>query len=138
MMSLRRPSSVRIGEFLAGQSKLGFTYSSVGATADVPPAGFVVDHTRIKLGEGEEVFSAAKSALERWEHFHLGWVEAWPKETPIKAGEQVAVVARFLGLWCLNACRIVYVVEERGPLHRFGFAYGTLPDHVETGEERFL
>ena len=29
-------------------------------------------------------------------------------------------------------------MEEQGPLHRFGFAYGTLPDHVESGEERFL
>jgi uncharacterized protein (UPF0548 family) len=38
----------------------------------------------------------------------------------------------------MNASRIVYVVDEAGPMTRFGFAYGTLPDHVETGEERFL
>jgi uncharacterized protein (UPF0548 family) len=25
-----------------------------------------------------------------------------------------------------------------GDLHRFGFVYGTLPGHVECGEERFL
>ena len=25
-----------------------------------------------------------------------------------------------------------------GPVQRFGFAYGTLPGHAETGEERFL
>ena len=30
---------------------------------------------------------------------------------------------------------VVYVVDES---RRFGFAYGTLPDHVECGEERFL
>jgi len=29
----------------------------------------------------------------------------------------------------------VYVVDEAT---RFGFAYGTLPDHAESGEERFL
>ena len=97
-----------------------------------------MDHTRIKLGEGEEVFRAAKAALERWEQFRLGWVEAWPPETPIQAGEVVAVLARRLGLWWLNACRIVYVVDEAGPVSRFGFAYGTLPDHAGTGEERFL
>ena len=39
-----------------------------------------------------------------------------------------------MGLWSLNASRVVYVVDEPGPVHRFGFAYGTLPDHVETGE----
>jgi uncharacterized protein (UPF0548 family) len=33
---------------------------------------------------------------------------------------------------------IVYVVDEPGPLQRFGFAYGTLPGHAGTGEERFL
>jgi len=27
--------------------------------------------------------------------------------------------------------------EEPGDMKRFGFAYGTLPDHAETGEERF-
>jgi uncharacterized protein (UPF0548 family) len=29
-------------------------------------------------------------------------------------------------------------VDETGPVSRFGFAYGTLPDHAGTGEERFL
>jgi uncharacterized protein (UPF0548 family) len=29
------------------------------------------------------------------------------------------------------------VVNERNAVERFGFAYGTLPDHVECGEERF-
>jgi uncharacterized protein (UPF0548 family) len=38
----------------------------------------------------------------------------------------------------LNACRIVYVIQDDGPLERFGFAYGTLYDHAESGEERFL
>ncbi len=32
----------------------------------------------------------------------------------------------------------MYVVDEPGPKHRFGFAYGTLPDHIEMGEERFV
>jgi uncharacterized protein (UPF0548 family) len=41
-------------------------------------------------------------------------------------------------VWWLNACRIVYAVDEMGPVCRFGFAYGTLPGHAESGEERFL
>jgi uncharacterized protein (UPF0548 family) len=41
-------------------------------------------------------------------------------------------------LWWLNACRIVYAVNEEGPISKFGFAYGTLPGHAATGEERFL
>jgi uncharacterized protein (UPF0548 family) len=138
MLSLRRPSTETMREFLASQSKFDFTYTAVGATATMPPAGYVLDHTRIKLGEGEEVFERAKAALRRCDQFRLGWVEAWSPETPIQAGAVVAVVARKIGLWWLNACRVVYVVDKAGPIRRFGVAYGTLPDHAGTGEERFL
>ena len=138
MKLLRKPSDASVREFLAAQSKLDFTYTAVGATASLPPAGYLVNHTRIKLGEGEEVFTKAKAALGRWEQFRLGWVEAWPPETPIQTGEVVAVVARRVGLWWLSACRIVYVVDEPGSVSRYGFAYGTLPDHAGSGEERFL
>src|SRR5271157_2854110 len=138
MVSLRRPSTETIREFLASQSKLGFTYTAVGATASLPPADYVVDHTRIKLGQGEEVFMKAKAALGRWQQFRLGWVEVWSPETPIQTGEVVAVIARNLGLWWLNACRIVYVVDEEEPIPRYGFAYGTQHRHAERGGERFL
>ena len=84
------------------------------------------------------MFIAATSALERWEQFRLGWLEPWSPKTPIKRGEVVAVLARIAGLWWLNACRIVYVIDEAEPVRRFGFAYGTLPGHAESGEERFL
>ena len=56
MPSLRKPTVVSIRRFLAGQAELPFSYSAVGATAESPPAGFVVDRTRIKLGDGESVF----------------------------------------------------------------------------------
>ena len=138
MLSLRKPSAESIRPFLKAQAKLPFSYAEVGATARTPPAGYAVDRTRIKLGEGEPVFQAARAALQRWEQFRLGWVEAWSPDTPIQTGEVVAVMGRAICLWWLNACRIVYVVDESGPISKFGFAYGTLPGHVESGEERFL
>jgi len=138
MLSLRKPSVDAMQRFLSAQAKLPFTYEAVGATAETPPAGYVVDRTRIKLGEGEPVFRSAIAALRRWEQFRLGWVEAWPSDTPIQEGEVVAVMGRAIGVWWLNACRVVYVVDEAGPISKFGFAYGTLPGHVESGEERFL
>jgi uncharacterized protein (UPF0548 family) len=49
----------------------------------------------------------------------------------------VAIVVQHFGFWSLNFCKIVYVVDEDGPIQRFGFAYGTLPEHAEQGEERF-
>ena len=138
MPSIQKPSVESIRSFLTAQSKLLFSYSAVGTTATTSPAGYVVDHTRIKLGEGEAVFHSAKSALQRWDHFQLGWVETWPPNVPIKSNEVVAILGRAGGLWWLTSCRIVYVEDESGPFSKFGFAYGTLPGHAESGEERFM
>jgi uncharacterized protein (UPF0548 family) len=138
MLFLRRPKEEAIRAFLAAQAKLDLTYAAVGATMTTPPAGYVVDHTRVKLGEGEKAFVAGKKALEQWQQFRLGWLEALPADTPIKEGQVVAILARSIGLWWLNACRIVALVNEESPMRRFGFAYGTLPDHAGSGEERFL
>jgi uncharacterized protein (UPF0548 family) len=134
MFLFREPTPSFIDAFLEEQAKLTFTYSAVGATAATPPHGYVVDRTRIKIGAGQAAFIAARYALQRWEQFRLGWVEPCRPETPIEPGRVVGVLARSCGLWSLNACRIVYVVDEP---RKFGFAYGTLPGHVESGEEQF-
>src|SRR4051812_33191500 len=99
LLSLHKPSVEFLRRFLSEQSALAFSYSAVGATAKTPPSGYVVDHTRIKLGAGELVFHAAKIALQQWEQFRLGWVEAWPPNTPIQTGELVAILGRAIGLW---------------------------------------
>ena len=136
MLSLRKPSPETLRRFIHEQAQLPFSYAAVGATANTPPNDHVVDRTRVKLGEGEAKLAGAIRALRTWEEFQLGWVEAWSRETPIEVGAAVAVMGRAMGCWWLNACRIVYVVDEPG--RKFGFAYGTLPCHVESGEERFL
>jgi uncharacterized protein (UPF0548 family) len=135
MITLGRPSDSVIRSFLDRQRTLPFTYAEVGGTDHAPPAGYVVDHTRARLGHGEGAWLAARSALREWRQFDLGWVQAWPADTPLRQGEVVSVGARVCGLHWLNACRIVYSIDE---VPRFGFAYGTLPGHVESGEERFL
>jgi uncharacterized protein (UPF0548 family) len=138
MRSLSKPTDEAVQKFIAAQRSQEFTYAPVGATAGTPPEGFALDHVRVKLGEGASAFKAARGALERWEQFHLGWMEALPARTSIVAGQTVAVAVRAAGMWWLNASRIVYVIDEDGPITRFGFAYGTLPGHAESGEERFL
>lgn len=51
----------------------------------------------------------------------------------------VGVLDYVFGVWSLNACCIVSVIDSAtSDLHRFGFVYGTLPGHGECGEERFL
>lgn len=138
MLLLKRPTAAQVADFLAGQGTRRFSYSEVGATRGMLPSGYFIDHTRTPLGAGSETFEAACAALRRWEIFRIGWVELWPEHAPLAAGTHVAIVAGRCGLWSLNACRIVYTLDEAGPPRRFGFAYGTLPDHLERGEERFI
>jgi uncharacterized protein (UPF0548 family) len=109
----------------------------VGASAGNAPAQYAVDHNRVLLGTGEVAWKVAVDSIRAWQMFNLSWVRlCWPT-APIQVGTDVAVLVHHLGFYSLNACRIVYVVEEDEPVKRFGFAYGTLLDHAESGEERF-
>jgi uncharacterized protein (UPF0548 family) len=142
---LRKPNDADLLRLLKSQQQLPYSYVGVGATADESaiPSGYVVDRMQVALGSGESIFAATKQGLAAWAQFDLGWCEAWPRETPIRSGEVVAVVARAMGLWWVNATRIAYVVDEGtgkagDETVKFGFAYGTLPGHVEMGEELFL
>ena len=137
MWFLTRPGEDKILAFRLEQARLPFSYAEVGATAKGPPAGCDVDHNRVQLGAGQSVFDAACAALRRWQQFPSPWTEIQPATTPLQAGYTVTLLARTFGLWWLNACRIVYAIDEASPVRRFGVAYGTLPGHVESGEEHF-
>jgi len=118
-----------------------FTYLEVGRTrieSLSPPTRYAFDRVRVPIGCGGAAFDAAVAAFRRWEQFNVGWVEAVPNTTPIAPGAVVAVRVWTVGFWSLHACRIIYVVDDSGPVMRFGFGYGTLPGHAEAGEERFL
>ena len=135
MFMVREPSDADVARFIASQRDLPYTYAEVGATNTTPPAGYNVDNNRIQLGCGEATYKRAVEALKKWRQFELGWVTLVPTGVVVEVGATVAVKARAFGTWSLNATRVVYVIDES---RRFGFAYGTLPDHVEKGEERFL
>ena len=139
MILLRKPSDARIGRFLDDQRSLPFSYPEVGASREGAPPGYPVNQLRGRLGVGPETFARAVEALRRWKMYETGWTKlCWP-DAPITGGTVVGVLGRHFGLWSLNACRIVYVIEEKEALllKRYGFAFGTLPGHVERGEERF-
>lgn len=91
----------------------------------------------VRWATARKVFTNAKEALLHWRHFDLGWVELFPRDAPIETGTVVAVMVNHLGFWSLNGCRIVYLIGERDSATQFGFAYGTLTNHAERGEEIF-
>jgi uncharacterized protein (UPF0548 family) len=135
MFLLIRPDRNRIDEFLKQCESDKFSYPFVGATQEpAPPKGYDVDHNRQLLGYGRGTFGKGKSAIRNWKMFEIPGLELIHPDTPIETGRNVALLAYHLGFWSLNSCRIVYVIDEE---NRFGFAYGTLTEHAEMGEERF-
>lgn len=134
MFFLSRPSDADIRKFLLDCEHDSLSYDEVGASRGTPPDGYDIDHNRIKLGTGEADFEVAKQAIRDWKMFEVPGMELCFSDTPIEVGRSVAPLARHLGFYSLNSCRIVYVIDEPG---RFGFAYGTLKQHAEIGEERF-
>jgi len=134
IFTLREPGQTAIDAFLLRAKDQSFSYSEVGSTRGQTPDGYTFDHNRTTLGAGGETFRRAILALRAWEMFNLGWCRLFPRNAPITVGTTVAAVFHHFGFWSKNASRIVYVVEEE---RRFGFAYGTLRQHAERGEERF-
>jgi uncharacterized protein (UPF0548 family) len=135
MIYLTLPSLLTLHPYLEQQKLLPLTYQAVGKTAfsELIP-DFDNDYNKQYLGEGTAVFEAAKNAIQQWKMFPQPWTVIQP-HAPIRKGETVSMCAQAFGLWWRNACQIVYVIDEP---RRFGFAYGTLPGHVEMGEELFL
>jgi uncharacterized protein (UPF0548 family) len=137
MFCLCRPAESQIRAILADQRARDFSYPDVGATRGELPAGYAVLRGRVDLGQGSAAFASAMDSLLRWKMFDVPGVRlCWP-DMPIQAATAVAVLVRHVGFWSINCCRIVYVIDADGPIRRFGFAYGTLPEHAEQGEERF-
>jgi len=135
---LKRPSNKVIVAFLDQQKEAPFSYPEAGATRGTLPQGYIIDHYRIKLGQGEKTFRAAQSAISNWSMFQIPWLQLCWQSYPPQEGITIAILIRCLNLWTLNAARVIYLIHERGAVEKCGFAYGTLPAHMERGEERFM
>jgi uncharacterized protein (UPF0548 family) len=128
------PKKDKIATFLKEQSPLPYSYPEVNASKTEQVEGYDNDHNKIYLGKGETIWQNAKIALKNWQQFPQDWTTTLPQKTPLKNNKTVAVFFRMFGIWWMNAARIVYTLDDA---QRFGFAYGTLPGHVERGEECF-
>ena len=145
-----RPTEAELESFLARCHGHSFSYAPVGCThpdlwieRQGGVLGYARAHYRIWLGQGRECFEAACEALEGWQMFPKEMVTLAGNRPAIDKGDDVALRIHALGFWTMAACRIVYRVDQRqadenGSSRNYGFAYGTLPWHLERGEERFL
>ncbi len=137
MFLITKPQPKEIDCFLKDRQTDDFSYPEVGATKTGAPSGYVVDHNRVKLGTGISDYERAKVAIQQWKMFAFDWVNLCYEDTPIEVGQTVAILVVHFGFYSLSAARIVYTIDESVEISRFGFAYGTLREHAEIGEERF-
>jgi uncharacterized protein (UPF0548 family) len=139
VISLKHIDDATLDSLIDSQRGQPFTYEPLGLSRNATaPDGFVVDHNRTRVGSGAADFARVIDAVRAWEMFNLGWVRVHRTTTPIAVDSCVAVVAAFPGVQWANVARVVYTIDDDSEqTRRFGFGYGTLPDHAERGEERF-
>ncbi len=137
MFLLSKPDAASLESIRLEMSKGVFSYPAVGATDGKLPKEYNVDRNQTLLGHGEDIYAKAVDAVKNWKMFDLEWIELFPAHAPIQAGTTVVVIVNHLGFYSINPNRIVYTFDEAGEVSRFGFAYGTVEGHAESGEERF-
>ena len=130
LFQLNFPTQQQLDALIIEQKDKPFSYPK----SDKILRGFNYDNNRILLGEGEAIFKAASQAIRQWAMFPGGWARIYSDKTPIEVKRVVVMSARVMGFWWLNCSRIIYTFSEP---HHFGFAYGTLHHHAESGEELF-
>lgn len=136
MFLARRPSMEHIERFLDRSRDLPLSYGPTGIVRHRPERGRF-DEALVRIGHGDGDFARARAALTGWKQFDVGWLEIFPRCPPIETGTVVAVLIQHLGLWSLNGARVLYSVGGADGRAAFGYAYGTLTNHVESGEELF-
>ena len=148
MFVARRPDAAQLEAVLAKVRATPLTYAPVGLARCPEPEGFRVAEERVVIGHGEDAYARGLRGLREWRHFELGWVTIYPRQPALEVGTPVLILARHLGFWSINACRVVEVTSAlaaAGPPRSVpetsanvaAFAYGTVAEHAESGEEIF-
>jgi uncharacterized protein (UPF0548 family) len=135
VIRLRRPDETDLGVLVERHRHAALTYSPVGVSGlEEVPVGYRRDRWGRDLGDGDRVFAVASQTIRTW-GVHRGAGLIVCADGPPTVGDVVALCAP-LPIGHVDAvCRIVWVIDEPD---RFGFAYGTLPEHPEDGEESFV
>ncbi|MGY1695140.1 DUF1990 family protein [Geodermatophilus sp. SYSU D00814] len=111
------------------------TYAEVGATREPElPAGYLHGAWTEAVGSGRVTFERVAAAVFDWTPQRSVGLRVRASGSPGEVGTVVVLTAGLPRLGYDIPCRVVWASttgDERG------FAYGTLPGHPESGEERF-
>jgi uncharacterized protein (UPF0548 family) len=112
-----------------------FTYDEIGRTVAGPlPSGYRHGVRRVVVGHGREAFERTAAAVLGWRAQRAVGLRVRASGPASSPGTVVVLTAGLPRLGYDIPCRVVWGAatgDERG------FAYGTLPGHPESGEERF-
>src|SRR5262249_18321049 len=115
MFSIRRPDDDEMRRLVERLQSASYTYREVGDTRNEnAPPGFAINHYRVYLGQGLELFHRACQAITDWQMFPA-YLDRFPAPAPLDADEVVAARMRGMGLWVSFACRIVYTIDDIYP-----------------------
>jgi uncharacterized protein (UPF0548 family) len=121
---------------LAALTDAPFTYAHVGGTASTAmPEGYRHAERSVVIGSGSAAFERAAAAVFDWRAQRGAGLGVRSSGPPTVPGTVVVLTAGLPWLGYDIPCRVVWASttgDERG------FAYGTLPGHPESGEERFV
>jgi uncharacterized protein (UPF0548 family) len=131
---VRRPTTSDLARVVGAQATSELTYAERGATLGSPPPGYRHDQWNADLGGYDEAtFDRLGAAIWHWQVQRGAGLTIYPAG-PARPGLTFVLSFRVSGVYVVAAGRVVYLTREPG---RLGFAYGTLPQHPEQGEEAF-
>jgi uncharacterized protein (UPF0548 family) len=130
----RDPTTV-LADQLRRSCDQAVTYPEIGLTqaSELPP-GYNHDRVSLRVGEGDLAWERACAAIKLWRAHARAGITITPADAPVREGTTVIASRSFGPMLILAPCRVVRRTDEPS---RFGFAYGTLPGHPESGEEAF-
>lgn len=131
------PSRADLERIVADLSGAELTDYAVVSTlrADPLPRGTHHQHHAATVGSGRAAFEQACDGLRAWICQRGVGFDVVPSGPPLEPGTNLLLVGGPGPFKLLVPCRVVETLEED---RRFGFAYGTLAGHPESGEESFV
>jgi len=132
----RKPTDTELRQILEEQSRLPFSYEPPNITRGGQALpGYRSTGATVELGAGRAAFDAGVAALQSWRVHEQARVQITSDQPVVVEGANVVMLYRLAVVYFTVACRVVYVIDTD---NRWGFAYGTLPHHMERGEELFM
>lgn len=135
-LSFRAFNGAALTQLLDEQSTLSVTYAPVGLTDQRHPIhGYQFVQGEIELGQGRDIFERAVISLQKWRVHERVGLRVTSDVPDVEQDATAVFQMRIVGLNVTIACRVVKIIKSDS---QWGFAYGTLPHHVERGEELFV